>query len=338
MLTAPQESVALQVAALMSDGQRRDVTRFAVYETSNLAAEVDRDGVVRRRKFGETTAIVRFLHLQVPVWLAFLPERRDFAWSEPPANNRVDRLIFAKLRTLRVMPSEVCGDTVFLRRIYLDLLGILPTADEARAFVADAAPDKRDVLIDRLLMRPEFAELWALNWSDVLRNEEKVLDAKGVDLYYRWIRDRSLNRANRSTNSSASWSPPAAAPTTTRRPTFTGRIAIRTTRAETAARLFLGVRLQCAQCHNHPFDRWTQDDYYSWSALFARIDYKIVSNERRDDLDKHEFNGEQIVLVKDEGELDNPRSGAKAAPQFLGAELPRVRAGRRPAGRAGAIG
>jgi hypothetical protein len=156
-----------------------------------------------------------------------------------------------------------------------------------------------------------------LKWSDILRNEEKVLDATGVEKFYTWIRDsfargRPLDEFVRQLI--------VARGSTYEHPAANYHRACRdaATRGEAAARLFLGTRLQCAQCHNHPFDRWTQDDYYSWAALFARIDYKIVDNKRLDDLDKNEFVGEQIVLVKDEGEVNDPRTGQKAPPRFLG--------------------
>ncbi|MBW3599786.1 MAG: DUF1549 and DUF1553 domain-containing protein, partial [Planctomycetes bacterium] len=325
VVPAPEDAAPLRVTAVMSNGERRDVTRMAVYEPSNLAVEVDRDGLVRRIDFSETTVIARFLHLQAPAWIAFVPERPDFTWKAPPPANRIDELIFAKMRSLRIRPSPICDDHIFLRRAFFDLLGVPPTVEEAKAFLADDAPHKREVLIDRLLARPEFAEHWALKWSDVLRNEEKVLDQKGVAAYHGWIRDsiargkpmdqfvRELVTARGST-----YENPPANYYRANRDAFT--------RAETTARLFLGVRLQCARCHNHPFDRWTQDDYYSWAALFSRIDYKIVENKRRDDLDKHEFVGEQIVLIKEEGEVENPRTGQTAAPKLLGAETPKLAA------------
>ncbi len=215
-------------------------------------------------------------------------------------------------------PSPPADDHTFVRRAYLDALGILPSAEEARAFVADTRAEKRRRLIDELLARPEFADNWALKWSDLLRNEEKVLDTKGVDAFHGWIRAavaegkpvdqfvRELITARGSTYET----PPANYWRANRDPL---------TRAETTARLFLGTRLQCAKCHNHPFERWTQDDYYSWAALFARIDYEIVENKRQDKFDKHEFVGEQIVLVKDEGEVKNARSGKTAKPNYLGA-------------------
>ncbi|MEX2173198.1 MAG: DUF1549 and DUF1553 domain-containing protein [Pirellulaceae bacterium] len=321
VLIEPIEQVQLSVIAHFTDGTQRDVTTLACYEPTNRLAAVDAGGLVQREQRGETTIIVRFLNRQVPVQLAFMPARPDYAWSGPPAAGYIDELAFAKLRSLRINPSALADDATFVRRATLDAIGLLPTADEARQFVADASPEKRSRLIDDLLVRPEFAEHWALKWSDLLRNEEKVLDATGVDAFYRWIRDslaegkpmdrfvHELIAARGSTYAN----PPA-------NYYRANRDAL--TRGESTARLFLGVRLQCARCHNHPYDRWTQDDYYSWAALFGRIDYEIVENKRRDKNDKHEFAGEQIVLIKDEGEVENPRLGHAATPKFLGADTP----------------
>lgn len=321
VLMDPQESAQLKVVAHFADGRQRDVTHLACYEPTNRNVVVDHDGLVRREKLGQTTIIARFLSRQLPVRLAFLPARQDFTFHAPPAVNFIDRLVFAQLRTLRMNPSAVCDDTTFLRRAHLDATGTLPTAEESRQFAADRSSDKRSRLIDDLLARPEFAEHWALKWSDLLRNEEKVLDAKGVDAFHGWIRDwiaaaRPMDQFVRelvSARGSTYENPPANFYRANRDPL---------TRGETAARLFLGVRLQCARCHTHPFDRWTQDDYYSWAAVFSRIDYKIVENQRRDRLDKHEFNGEQIVLVTEEGEVTNARTGRDAEPKFLGAYSP----------------
>src|SRR4030095_10006249 len=149
-------------------------------------------------------------------------------------------------------------------------------------------------MIEALLDRPEFADFWALKWSDLLRNEERVLDQKGVHNFYRWIRqslaeNNTLDQFVReliAARGSTYQNPPANYYRASRDPV---------TRAESAAQVFLGTRLQCAQCHNHPFDRWTQDDYYDWAGLFARVDYKVLENRRRDDNDKHEFKGEQVV-------------------------------------------
>jgi hypothetical protein len=220
-----------------------------------------------------------------------------------------------------MLPSPLCSDSVFLRRAYLDALGVLPTALEARTFLAEDRPDKRRRLIDALLKRPEFADFWALKWSDLLRNEEKLLDRKGVEVFHHWIRQcmaegKPLNEFVREVVGArgSTYSNPAA--------NFYRAIRDPQTRAEAVAQVCLGIRLQCARCHNHPFDRWTQNDYHSLAAFFARVDYRILENNRRDRFDKHEFDGEQIVCVSRDGEVKNPRTGAAMPPRFLGSITP----------------
>lgn len=321
VLVEPADSVQLRVIVALSDGSRREVTSLAVYEPAAPIVAVDHDGLVRRLATGETTVLVRYLHLQTPVRLAFVPARPDFAWNEPPEANYIDRHVFAKLRSLRMNPSELASDSVFLRRAYLDVLGILPTADEARDFLADGRPDKRARLIDQLLQRPEFADWWALKWSDLLRNEEKVLDAKGVANFHHWIRQsiadgKPLDRFAREliTARGSTYTNPAA--------NFYRANRDAVTRSEAAAQLFLGVRLQCAKCHNHPFDRWTQQDYYRWASFFARVQYKVLENRRRDENDGHEFDGEQVVWMASSGEVRDPRTDQPMEPCYLGEPTP----------------
>ena len=319
VVVEPQTELQLTVTAHFSDGQHRDVSDMAVYETGSSIVQVSPSGLVQRRQLGETTILVRYLDRQAPVQLAFVPRRADFVWADPAENSYIDRLVYAKLRTLRINPSPPADDHTFVRRAYLDAIGILPTAAEVRSFVADTSADKRARLVDHLLSRSEFADLWALKWSDLLRNEEKVLDERGVEVFYGWIHDSMASgkpidqfvRELVTARGSSYDVPPANYYRANRDPL---------TRAETTARLFLGTRLACAKCHNHPFERWTQDDYYSWAAVFARIDYEIVKNDRQDKYDKNEFIGEQIVLVKDQGEVQNARTGDDAAPRLLGAE------------------
>ena len=313
----PQHEVALRITANFADGSTRDVTPLAVYELTNAVAAVDAAGRVEREQFGQTTIIVRYLTAQTPVRLAFLPARPDFVWKNPQPANYIDEHIFARLKQLQMNPADVADDATFVRRAFLDALGILPTAEEAQLFVADTSPGKRARLIDDLLARGEFAEHWALKWSDVLRNEEKVLDATGVDKFHAWIKEwisdgRPLDHFARAlvVGEGSTYDNPAA--------NFYRANRDPLTRGETAARLFLGYRLQCARCHNHPYDRWTQDDYYSWAAVFGRIDYNILENKRSDDLDKNEFTGEQIVVSLNEGEVTNARTGLDAPPRFLG--------------------
>jgi hypothetical protein len=317
VLTDSKREVQLHAKAFYANGAVRDITSLAVYEPANTLVKVSHDGLVQSDDYGETTVIVRFLGEQAPVRLAFIPSRPDFKWSRPRENNYIDREVFAKLRSLRTNPSELCSDTLFVRRAYLDLLGILPTADEARTFVADARSDKRSRLIDRLLARDEFAEFWALKWADLFRNEEKTIDRKGVQAFHGWIAQalRENKPADQfvreiiGARGSTYLNPPANYYRALRDPV---------TRAEATAQVFLGVRLQCAQCHNHPFDRWSQDDYYDWANVFARVKYKVLENKRRDNLDSHEFVGEQIVYVASEGGVTNARNGKPALSRFLG--------------------
>ncbi|HEY1082995.1 MAG TPA: DUF1549 and DUF1553 domain-containing protein [Prosthecobacter sp.] len=322
ILEENQAQVQITAKATFSDGSQRDVTAQAVYEPlQNGLVEVSPAGLVRRLQFGEPTVLVRFLDQSIPVRLTFLRASPGFAWSKPRPNNYVDTHVFTKLKTLRINPSPVCSDEVFIRRAYLDLLGMVPQADEARSFATDKSPDKRARLVDKLLVRQEFADFWALKWADVLKVEGRTLDEKGMKFFHSWIRDAIAQ--NRPVDAlvrdmlSARGSTYQEAPSNFYRANRTA-----SARAVTAAQVFLGTRLQCAECHNHPFDRWTQDDYYAWSAVFGQVDYKILANKPRDKNDKHEFNGEQVVFLNPKLSVENPRTGEKARPRFLGADMP----------------
>jgi hypothetical protein len=315
------KSVVLSVKATFSDGTTRDVTRLAVYEPSNLRVSVSDDGQVRRVSEGEATVMVRYLNGREPMRVAFYPDRRDFAWSNPPQQNYVDRHVNTKLQRVRINPSSRCNDHIFVRRAYLDAIGLPPTGEEARRFVMDKTPDKRTRLIDALLKRDEFADWWALKWADLLRVEEKVLDRKGVEVFHGWIRQsiaegKPLDQFAReiiAARGSTYKSPPS---------NYYRALRKAPIRAETTAAVFLGVRMQCAKCHNHPFEQWTQDDYYGWAGLFSRVQFKIVKNNRKDKFDKHEFKGEQVVWMDDNTEIEDPRTGRNVRPRYLGVETP----------------
>ena len=321
ILIEPTARVRLTATATYSDGTTRDVTGLATYELTSVGTfKVTPTGEAIREQLGEGVVLVRYLDLQVPVRIAFLPDRPVPDLSALPRNNAIDGLVYTDLVPLRLRPSELSTDAVFLRRVTLDACGIVPTAEECRAFLADSSPDKRAKLIDDLLKRPEFDSYWAQKWADLLRNEEKTLDRKGVQIFHRWIKawiaaDKPLNEFAReilSARGSTYATPPA---------NFYRAIRDPYQRAESVAQVFLGLRVSCAKCHNHPFDRWTQDEYHGFAALFARIDYRILDNAKTDNLDKHEFIGEQIVLAKTAGELAHPRGG-DAAPKFFGADTP----------------
>jgi Protein of unknown function (DUF1553)/Protein of unknown function (DUF1549) len=321
VLVEPIRQTRITATATYSDGTTRDVTNLVSFELNSVGvAKVLMTGEVVREQFGEVVVLVRYLDRQVPVRVAFLSDRPQPDLSKLPANNAIDKLVYADLARLRVTPSELCSDSVFIRRAYLDACGITPTAAEVSAFLADTASDKRAKLIDRLLERPEYPAYWAQKWSDLLRNEEKALDKKGVQVFHRWIRtavaaDKPLTEFARdilAARGSTYTTPPANFYRAVRDPYL---------RAESVAQVFLGLRVSCARCHNHPFDVWTQDDYHRFAAVFARVDYRVIENNRKDDLDKHEFVGEQIVYAKPAGELPLPRGG-DAAPKFLGANTP----------------
>ena len=321
VLVDPADRVRITATATYSDGTTRDVTPLVSFELNNVGvAGVKPSGEVVREMFGEVVVLVRYLDRQVPVRIAFLPDRPAPDLSKLPVHNDIDKLVYADLTRLRITPSELCSDSVFLRRAYLDVCGITPTAAEVRAFLDDKSADKRAKLIDKLLERPEYAAHWAQKWADVLRVEEKSLDKKGVQVYHRWIRtwvadDKPLTTFAReilAARGSTYAVPPANFYRAVRDPYL---------RAESVAQVFLGLRVSCARCHNHPFDVWTQDDYHRLAAVFARIDYRVIENNRNDNLDKHEFVGEQVVFTKPDGELTHPRGG-NAAPKFLGATTP----------------
>jgi hypothetical protein len=316
-LVEPRNALTVRAMAVFADGTRKDVAGLAVFDSTNPKIDVTRDGTVRSTEPGETTIVVRYLDHQGTAQLAFVPARPGFVWGDPPARNYIDEHVFARLRKLRINPSDLCRDGEFLRRAYLDLLGLLPTPEETRRFLADRRADRRPRLVDDLLKRPEFADYWALRFSDVLRNEEKQLDRKGVRTFHRWIRqaiatDRPLNEFARDLIASRG--------STYREPAANYYRALRDpyTRAEATAQVFLGIRMQCAKCHNHPFNRWTQNDYHQLAAFFARVQYRILENRRRDKLDSHEFIGEQVVYLDDKSEVKHPATGQVLQPRFLG--------------------
>jgi hypothetical protein len=319
ILVEPQTVVQLKATATFSDGTQRDVTKLAVYEPAQVGLiKVSKEGRVEKLQEGEPTIVVRYLNKQQPVRLAFIAARLEFVWTPTPQNNFVDRQVFAKLKSLRMTPSELCTDEVYVRRAYLDLCGALPTAQQAKDFVADRAPDKRARLVDQLMTTAAFADFWAVKWSDALRVESRTMDVKGMTAFHAWIRDAVASNMPVDRFSHAVL---AAQGSTYTVPQTNFYRAMRepNARAEGIARVFLGTRLQCAQCHNHPFDRWTQDDYFQWSAVFSRVDYRIINNEVEDKSDKHRFKGEQVVQISKSTKVINPRTGEQAKAKLLGA-------------------
>ena len=319
-LQAPERAIDLKATATFSDSSIKDVTSLVVFESSDPTVRISANGGVEFAESDvsrQTSVTVRYLNQQTTARVEFVPQRPGFAFVAPAPSNFIDELVFVQLQRLKINPSPICDDATFLRRVSLDLTGLLPSTKKAQLFLASADPNKRRQLIDELLASDGFIDFQALRWADLLRVEDKTLDAKGVEVFYHWIRESVA--ADKPLNQFAAEIIAARGSTYTEPPSNFYR-ALRTPeeRAESAAQVFLGVRLQCAKCHNHPFDRWTQDDYYGWTNFFARVDYKIIENKRRDENDKHEFNGEQVVFMKDEGDVRNPTTGKSVGLRFLG--------------------
>ena len=307
VLNAPAKTQQVSVVAHYADGSSRDVTPICYYNSSNPEiAEVDADGYITFKNRGEVAVIAHYLDLVANVRLTHLVEVPGFKLAEVPQDNTIDRTVFAKLNRMRISPSEVGTDAEFIRRASLDAVGVLPSPEEVKAFLADTTPDRRAKLVDRLLARPEFADFWTLKFADILRANGRLIETKGTHAFNRWIRSnlerntpldqfvRELLTANGSTlrNPAANYYRISRDPENS---------------TETTAQLFLGVRIQCAKCHNHPFERWTQDDYYGFAAFFSRVKRKPGSMPE-----------DEVVYASNTGEVRQPRTGKTMKPKALG--------------------
>lgn len=302
------------VRAKYSDGSDRDVTELAILSASDDSTlKVDGQGVATAGVRGEVYIMARFGTFAVVSKAIVIPSGMQLQWPEDAVEkNFVDNFVFAKLKKLRMPPAELCSDSIFLRRAYIDILGVLPTVDEARAFLADSAEDKRAKLIDTLLTRPEFDDVWAMKWAEVLRvaTGVQVLDAKGMNRYNDWLRQKISSNTPMDqivrellTAEGGNFTNPAA--------NFYLVESDPKMMAENVAQVFTGIQLKCAQCHNHPFERWTMDDYYSFAAFFSQVGRKASSDPR-----------EQIIFNRGSGEVANLRDGRNMAPKFLGGAEP----------------
>lgn len=320
-LTNSDKSPPLRVTARFADETMRDVTHLARFTVNDeTMAEVNLEGVITKIRAGEVTVIAEYLSQLVTAQILFLDAKPGFVWSAPPENNFVDAHVFAKLKTLCIPASELCSDATFLRRAFLDVIGRLPTAAEARDFIANASPGKRAVLIDELLERPEFADWWALKWADRLGCNQRFVGKIGAIKYHAWIRNAmAVNLPEDQfatavlTAAGGNYGAPPAG--------FYRRVRDPQTRAEETAQLFLGVRMQCAKCHNHPGERWTQNDYYGLAAFFARVSY------RDGPFFIQVYDKEETVLAPRTGELTHPRTQQTVPPKFLGGTEPGIPAG-----------
>jgi len=310
------------VTARYSDGSVRDVTKLALFMTNNDAvASIDKDGIAKGNNRGGAFVFARFNKFTVGSEVLVLPTNDHFVWPGTPETNFIDTLVFDKLKKLHLAPSELCDDETFQRRVYLDLIGLPPTRDEYNRFIADTDANKRAKLIDQLLERDEFVDLWAMKWGELLRiravnNQPQYgRDAKAMWAYADWVHDQmEKNRplddmvAELVVGNGSNIKQP-----TSNLYTASERLTPQKT-AEDFAQVFLGTRIQCSQCHNHPFDRWTLDDYYGFASFFAGVNMK------------RGVEGREVVIYNNNSRntVEHPVSGQQMKPKFLGGDAPDV--------------
>lgn len=266
-----QSDSPLKVIAKLSNGTEKDVTKHARFQSNNDAvALVDAYGKVHSLEVpGEATVMAAYMG-EVGVFRAIVPRPHPLAGSRLPQHNLIDTAVDNKLAKLNIASSGLCDDAEFLRRITLDLTGTLPSAATARKFLEDKSPDKRAKLVQTLLASPEFADLWAMRWADLLRVERGVLGHERAYGYYKWIRDSIAN--NTPFDRFARELITAEGPTSEVGAANFYRVVTRPGEmAGSLSQVFLGVRIGCAECHHHPFDRWGQSDYYGMVGFFAPV-------------------------------------------------------------------
>ena len=304
-LDLPGRTQELTVIAHYADGTSRDVTRETMLTSNSVeVAKITGNKVTGLRR-GEAAILMKYEGNYGAVNVSIMGDRSGYVFSPMPVGNFVDNAVNAKLEKMKVLPSNVCTDDEFLRRVYLDLTGVIPTGDVARAFVKDTTPSqqKREKLVDTLLGSRDFVASWSNRWADLLQCNSKTLGEKGTWLFREWIREsvaqnkpydqfaRELITAQGSERNN-----PAVNYYRTLRDT--GKI------TEDVSQTFLGVRFSCNKCHDHPFERWTQDQYYNFGAFFARVSFR----------GDPKTNSEVVFTNSGGGEVTHPRNGRVMPP------------------------
>ena len=331
-IMARQSRQQVAVYAHYSDGSVEDVTRRAQYDTNDPdTASVDAEGAIRTRELsGEAAIMVRYqgrvavARVTVPVGL----KSPEWSWA---GNTVVDVHTAKKWRELGLVPSALCTDEVFVRRIHLDITGTLPTPEQVTAFLADAAPNKRDILIDRLLETPAYAYYFAGKWADVLRVKRRNEPgrAAGTFAFHEWLREQvagdtpydTFARSILTADGDERRNPPTV---------WYKELEKADQFADDVSQVFLGQRLACAQCHHHPYEKWGQDDYWGMAAFFGRVGRKDI---RLPSADNNQNNNRvQVIYSKPSGAVTNKRTNKAADMRPLdgaivppgGSEDPRV--------------
>ena len=303
LLRWPNFSLQLSAKATFSDGSSRDVTDLAVFSTSDEnVADVDSEGNVTGFSRGQVAILVRYLEHVQSIRITFARKPEGFTWDAPTPANYIDEKVYEKLRLLHFPPSPLISDTTFLRRIHLDLTGLLPSPEVVRTFLANDSPNKRSQMIESLLQSPDYAKYWARKWGDLLRLSRKQMGEGAVYKFSDWLEQSIYN--NQPYNQFAQELLTAKGSTLLNPEANFIRTTMNPEDAmESTAQLFLGSRIQCAKCHNHPFERWTQDNYYGLTAFFARTKTKTLGKS-----------GETFIWNASKGEVPHPVSGKNPAP------------------------
>jgi len=302
----------LRVTATYSDGSSEDVTSTAAYQVNNDGlADVDGQGLVSVGEHPGQVAVMASYMGQVATFQALIPQRvaqsTNLAVSFP-ANNAIDHEVNRQLRKLRIAPSARANDAEYARRAYLDIIGMLPTADETAKFLNDDSADKRQRLVDDLLHRPEYADVWALRWGDVLRVDRQKLGHKNAQSYYRWIREQF--ETNRPFDEVARSIVTASGPLSQQPAGHFYQVVTKPgERASTLSQVFLGTRIACAECHHHPFDRWSQTDFYGMASFFQPVSPKTTTRGT-------------LLAVSKTKPLVHPRTKSPVLPHPLGESIP----------------
>ncbi len=314
LLESPGQKFRITVRAKYSDGTDRDVTDMCLFLSSNDgSATLDSDGVITTGQRGEAFVMARFDTFTVGAQVIVIPKGLQYTKPKTDEWNYVDALVNAKLDKLRITPSGIADDETFLRRVFIDITGTLPNPADVKNFTSSKEPNKRAAIIDALLQRKEFTDLWALKWSEMLQvrtDNNNQGGYKSVLNYYQWIREQieknvPVNEMARQliAASGSNFDNPAA----NYYQLETDPLKL----AEDTAQAFFGTRIQCAQCHNHPFDRWNMADYRGFVAFFTQVGRKNGEDPR-----------ERIVFNNGGGDSKHPVTNAVVPPRFLGEDAP----------------
>lgn len=316
VLTGQDVRVPFTVRAAYSDGTDRDVTTLSTFSSSNdnSVSIKAREGLAASKNRGGAFLLARFHTFTEGSQAIVVPANSSYARPEFPPFNYIDTHVAENLNKLQIIPSDLAGDEAFLRRVFLDIVGLPPTPADRQEFLADTRKDKRDLVVDELLGRKEFTEMWVMKWAELMQirtfnNGPQQVSYKAALNYYQWLRERIAGNVPFNvlvkellSAKGGTFSSPA---------TNFFQIEQDVLKlTENVAQVFMGTRIQCAQCHNHPFDRWTMDDYYGFASFFAQVKRKPAEDPR------------ERVIFDEGGELKNPVSKQDMVPKFLGGPRP----------------